>query len=218
LYRDPAAATIPMPAFQKVVEKQQEYILDLISEHKAEVEEKIQQRARRFGSKQIEKQFQINTQFKETVVKIQAALAASDTAKAKEATDALFEQIEEHEQDLIIADSSPHGWLAVSKLRTTKELPKAVRKRLAAVERDLAQQKTKTYGGPGKISAQSSEGYASKKPERRFSPKEALFTAAKQLRPGLCSHCNEQYHYFRECPKFWTKVNQSRAARAKGAS
>jgi hypothetical protein len=219
LYRDTAA--VPVPAIQKVVEKQQEYILGLISEHKAEVEEKFQQRARRFSSKQIEKQFQVNTQFKELVVKIQTALAAKDTATAKEAADALHDQLEEHEQDLIIADSSPHGWLAVSKLRTTKELPKAIRKRLAAVERDLAQQKTKRNGGPGKkfgkFSGQGNEGYA-KKPERRFSPEEALFSAAKQVRPGLCSHCNEQYHYFRECPKFWTKVNQSRAAKAKGST
>jgi hypothetical protein len=220
LYREPAAAVVPVPAIQRVVEKQQEYILDLISEHKQEVEEKFQQRARRFSSKQIEKQFQVNTQFKETVAKIQAALAAKDTGKAQEATNSLAEQLEEHEQDLIIADTSPHGWLAVSKLRTTKDLPKAVRKRLAAVERDLAQQKTKKYGGPGKkfggFQAKSSESDA-KKPERRFSPEEALFAAAKQVRPGLCSHCNKQFHYYRECPEFWTKVNQSRAAKAKGS-
>jgi hypothetical protein len=99
----------------------------------------------------------------------------------------LADQLEEHEQDLIIADSSPHGWLAVSKLRTTK-----VHKRLAAGERDLAQQKQKKYEGPGKkfsrFSAQSSEGDF-KKPERRYLS-EALFAASKQLRQGLCSQTN----------------------------
>jgi hypothetical protein len=199
------------------VEQQQNYLVELIAEHKAEFDEKLQTKSRRFQSKQIEKQYQLNAQYKDLVSKIQQALANKDREKAIEVVEALAEQLEEHEQDLIIADSSPHGWLTVSKLRTTKELPKALRKRLAAVERDLAQQKTRKNGPAGrkftKFSQQAgtSDG---KKPDRRFSPEEALHNAAKQLRPGLCSHCNKPYHFFRECPEFWTKVNQSRAAKA----
>jgi hypothetical protein len=199
------------------VEQQQNYLVELIAEHKAEVDEKLQVKSRRFQSKQIEKQYQINSQYKDQVTKIQQALANKDRDKAIEVADALAEQLEEHEQDLIIADSSPHGWLAVSKLRTGKELPKALRKRLAAVERDLALQKTRKNGPAGKKFTRfpnQSAASDGKKPDRRFSPEEALHSAAKQLRPGLCSHCNKQYHFFRECPDFWTKVNQSRAAKA----
>jgi archaellum biogenesis ATPase FlaH len=105
LCRDPE----PVQKIQRIVENQQEFILELLSEHRAEVEEKLQQRSRRFGSRQIEKQYQINSQHKELVIKTQTALSNNDTGKAKELIQLLAEQIEEHKQDLIIADSSPHS-------------------------------------------------------------------------------------------------------------
>jgi hypothetical protein len=201
---------------KRIVENQQEFILDLISEHKAEVEEKLQVRSRRFSSRQIEKQFQVNSQFKDLAAKIQTAIAARDLKKAKEVTDALEEQLEEHEQDLVIADSSPHGWLAVARVRTAKELPKALRKKLAAVEKDLSQQKQRNGGAQrkfGKNTQQSHEGDG-RKPERKYSPEEAIFAAAKQIRTGSCTHCDKKGHFFRECPLFWTRVHESREARA----
>jgi hypothetical protein len=209
----------PVQQIKQIVQSQQEVILELLSEHKAEVEEKLQQRTRRFGSRQIEKQFQINSQYKELVGKTQQALSSNDQQKAKELLQLLADQLEEHEQDLIIADSSPHGWLTVSKLRTTKELPKALRKRLAEVERDLNQQKQKKNGGPGKrftrFPQQGGDG-DSKRADKRSTPEEALFTASKQIRTGQCTNCHEQGHFFRECPKFWTAVLKSRSAKAKG--
>jgi hypothetical protein len=84
LYRD---QTRHVEDIKKIVENQQEFILDLISEHKAEVEEKLQIRSRRFSSRQIEKQYQVNSQFKDLAAKIQLALTAKDLLKAKEATD-----------------------------------------------------------------------------------------------------------------------------------
>jgi hypothetical protein len=148
------------------------------------------------------------------------AVVAKDTGKAKELLDLLADNIEEHEQDLIIADSSPHGWLTVSKLCTTKELPKELRRQLAAIERDLAVQKTKRNGGPGKkfgkFSQQSGES-SSKGPERKYSPEEAMFAAAKQIRTGKCSYCQKNGHFFRECPDFWGKVNQSREVTSKNS-
>ena len=62
----------PVQAIKKLVTSQQEIILDLLSEHRAEVDEKIQLKSRRFSSKQIEKQYQINTEFRELVAKILA--------------------------------------------------------------------------------------------------------------------------------------------------
>ena len=43
----------PVQAIKKLVTSQQEIILDLLSEHLAEVDEKIQLKSRRFSSKQI---------------------------------------------------------------------------------------------------------------------------------------------------------------------
>jgi hypothetical protein len=42
----------------------------------------------------------------------------------------------------MLADTSPHGWLAVLKLRSGQELSKSLRKRLAQVDKDLSARKT----------------------------------------------------------------------------
>jgi hypothetical protein len=58
-----------------LVHSQQDFILDLISEHKAEVESKLQTKSRRFQSRQIEKQYEINTGFKDLVEKALSKLS-----------------------------------------------------------------------------------------------------------------------------------------------
>jgi hypothetical protein len=146
LYRDgPAKLT----EVKQLVESQQDFLLTLLTEHKAQVEEKIANKSRRFASKQLEKQYQVNLGFKELGVKIKKALKAKEWKKAKRAADELVDSLDEHEQDLIIADISPHGWLAVNKLRTSADLPKEVRKKLAVVEKDLAAQKVKNGKAKG---------------------------------------------------------------------
>jgi hypothetical protein len=202
----------------KLVQSQQDLVYTLLKEHKEEVEEKLTAKNRRFASKQLEKQFQVNLKFKELVSKIQQAHSDKEWKKAKYAADELAEGLEEHEQDLVIADISPHGWLAVSKIRNSTDLPKSLRKRLAAVEKEIDAQKARNGGNKKKlfgVQAQSNET-AGKKGERRFSPEEALSFAAKQVRTGNCSHCQKEYHFYRECPVFWQKVHESREAKAKG--
>jgi hypothetical protein len=105
------------------------------------VDSKIQNRARRFASKQIDKQFQVNTGFKDTAQKALVALEASEVVRATELVTTLVADLERHEEDLIIADTSPHGWLAVSKVRSGQELSKSLRKKLAQVEKDLSMRK-----------------------------------------------------------------------------
>jgi hypothetical protein len=201
------------------VASQQEFVLELIKEHRAEVDEKLANKSRRFSSKQIEKQFQVNYAFRDLTAKIQQALAVKDWETAQEVTDHLAEQLEQHEQDLVIADTSPHGWLAVSKLRNSTELPKSIRKKLAAVEKQLDSRKPKNGGPRRKFQQFSSGGQADNAGKgRKNSPEEALFYASKQIRPGQCSHCNKEYHFYRECPSFWAKVQESRAAKAKGTA
>ncbi len=87
------------------------FILDLLADHKKTIEETIQYRSRRFTSQQFEKQYQINVEFKELATKVVAAVERSDADRALETGRHLLEKLEEHEQDLIIANSSLHGWL-----------------------------------------------------------------------------------------------------------
>ena len=211
----------PTGKLQKIVEKQQDYIVELLADHRAELEDKFQSRARKFSSRPIEKQFQVNCGFKDTAVKIQLALDSGEVQRAKDQVDSLQRQLEEHEENLVIADSSPHGWLAVSKLRTHRELPKALRKKLSQVERELDGTRSRQrFSGPrrqfGQFSRQGAE-VATRRTTRRISPEEALAAASKQLRPGVCVHCNKSLHYYKECPEFWAQVQKSREAQIKGS-
>jgi len=207
---------------RRIVENQQEVLYKWLEDHKAEVDEKLQAKGRRFSNKQIEKQYQVNAGFRELVAKIQAALGAGEVGRAKDVAEVLDKQLEEHEEDLIIADTSPHGWLAVARLRRGKELPKALRKRLNQVEKELATQKRDGRDGArperkfGPFQRKGQEPVV-RRPERRLSPEEVLFQAGRQIRPGTCSHCQGELHYYRECPKFWEKVQESRKAKAKAA-
>jgi hypothetical protein len=217
LFKD---ATEELSTVKKLVETQQDFLLELLKNHKGQVDEKLASKSRQFSSKQIEKQFQVNASFRELTAKIQQAHAVKDWEGADAAADQLAEQLETHEQDLVIADSSPHGWLAVNKLRNSTDLPKSLRKRLAVVEKELASKKQR-YGGPRRkfqqFQAPGQDGF-SRKPGRRVSPEEALFAASKQVRTGSCSFCHKSYHFFKECPQYWSKVNESREATAKGTS
>ena len=201
-----------------MVVKQQEFIIDLLASHKTELETKLQSKSRRFGNRQIEKQYQVNLEFKELAGKVLLAIEKNDKQQARDEAELLVKNLERHEEDLIIADTSPHGWLAVAKVKANTELPKSLRKKLSQVEKDLSVRKPMRDGGApkkfNKFSQQGQEPFV-RRGDRRISPEEALFQAAKQLRPGQCSHCQKGLHFYRECPEFWSKVMESRVAKSK---
>ena len=154
---------------RNLVEKQQEYILNLLTHHKSEVDSKLQNKQRRFGSRQLEKQYQINGEFKEQALRIQAAVAKGDKALAEDEVGGLLKVLEKHEEDLVIADTSPHGWLAVAKVRAGTELPKDLRKKLSQVDKDLAAKRPQKNGGyqkkPFRFSQQGQEPFV-RQPDR----------------------------------------------------
>jgi hypothetical protein len=207
----------PVKKIEELVESQQQFMLELLSEHRAEVDTKLQVKQRKFGSKQIEKQYEVNAGFKELAEKILQKVKNKDHKKALALTEKLIKELEQHEEDLVIADTSQFGWLAVAKIRGTAELPKAVRKRLEQVERDLAAQRNRHGGARKKVQQIQGGGQEPiiRRNDRRTTPEEALFNAGKQIRTGTCSHCKKEGHFYKECPLFWTKVQESRLAKAK---
>ena len=85
---------------------------------------------------------------------------------------------------MIVADTSPHGWLAVSKLRSNTELPKHLWKKLAQVEKDLAHRRPQSsqYGGSKKKFdgfPRDGQNFPRMRPDQWLSPEEALSNAAK---------------------------------------
>jgi hypothetical protein len=75
-------------------------------------------KTRRFGSKQIDKQYQVNSNFRDLAQKMLLALQAGEVHSATEVCTKLLEDLDQHAEDLIIVDQSPHGWLAVAKVRS----------------------------------------------------------------------------------------------------
>jgi len=205
-----------------LVEQHQEHIVGRLADHKTRIEEKLQLRTRRFGNRQLEKQYQVNLEFKELAEKVVDALSKRELERGELVAGQLLEKIELHEQDLIIADTSPHGWLAVAKVRSNTELPKHVRKKLEQVNKDLAARRTFRQDGfakkkPFQFSGQGREPVVGRAGGggRRLSPEELLFQATKQTRTGSCVHCGKGQHFYKECPDFWRKVIESREAKAK---
>ena len=110
----------PVVEIARLVRNQQEVLLDLLKDHKEEVDTKLQARTRKFASRQIDKQYELNSAFLDLAQKAQASVEARDGERAKQYLGDLIKQLEQHEEDLLIADASPHGWLAVSKIQSTK--------------------------------------------------------------------------------------------------
>ncbi len=200
-----------------LVKGQQDFLLDLLTEHKAEVDQRFQIKQRKFASRQIEKQFEINSGFCKLALSAKSAIENNDVRRATACIEELIQQLETHSEDLVIADTSPHGWLAVAKVRAGTDLPKALRKKLEQVDRELSAQKNQ-YGGSGKKFfglPKEGQGPLIRRDNRRITAEEALSYASKQLRSGICSHCKKAYHFYRECPDFWQRVQESREEEAK---
>ena len=202
----------------KLIKEQQNFIVDLIAEHKQEVDSKLQARQRRFTSKALEKQYEVNGGFLELVQKLLAALKRDNRRKVKTTLKKLRDQVKQHQEDLVIADTSPNGWLAVARLRNRADIPEHLRRKLERVDKEIW--RSKQYGGqkkPGKLQGQGFGGDVRvTRPQQKQSPEELLYAASRQVRAGVCSHCKKENHYYRECPDFWRKVQESREERAKG--
>jgi hypothetical protein len=219
LYEEEEGRAVPVERVPQLIKAQQDFIVDLIADHKQEVEARLQSRTRRFSSKALEKQAEVNSNFQEIVDKALAAHKRKNDKRVKSLLKRLKEKLEEHQQDLLIADTSPNGWLAVAKIRNRSELPDNLRKKLDRVDKEIW--RVKSYGGgpkkPGKLQGQGMGGdVRTGRPQQKQSPEELLYNASRQIRAGTCSHCKKENHFYRECPDFWTKVQESRSDRAKG--
>ena len=201
-----------------LIKAQQDFLVELISDHKQEIDSKLQVKQRRFQSKPLEKQAEVNAGFQDLVGKALSALKRGHKKKVKTVLKKLRGALEEHYQDLVIADTSPNGWLAVARLRNRSELPDDVRKKLEKVDKEIW--RAKNYGPQKKFVKFQGQGNGGNvrtgRPQQKLSPEELLYNASRQIRAGTCSHCKKENHFYRECPEFWTEVQKSRGERVKG--
>ena len=110
----------------------------------------------------------------------------------------------------------------VSSIKNQGALSTAQLKRIEKID-DLLDRREKKFSNDGrfcfrnrKVDQTSQRNtFQTSKPFQKKSPEEYLEEAIKQTRAGQCTHCTEEGHFYRECPTFWEKVRQSRAAQKK---
>jgi len=73
------------PEVPRLIKQQQYFLVELLTEHKQEVEAKLQSKQTRFTSKPLEKQYDVNADFKELTEKAQAALKGEGEVDPEEA-------------------------------------------------------------------------------------------------------------------------------------
>ncbi len=69
-----------------------------------------------YGSRQIEKRYEINGRFPELEQKALQSIGEDNVERVRTVLELLVQQLGEHEEHLLIADASLHGWLAVAKI------------------------------------------------------------------------------------------------------
>ena len=211
--------------FKSLLLEQEENLTEVVLNHKQEVEELVSGK-RTLKKKSLQKQFEFTDVVAKDLQKVKKNLSKNKVAKSLDVLEKLISFVEEKQEDLQIADSSPHGWLAVSCVRNKSNLPKELQKKVEKVNSRLDKSKElstnvkrEKYGY--KKYQKFDQGFNQENRVRiqrggRQSPQEMLQTLAKQKRAGMCSHCNDYGHFYRECSKFWAAVQESR--RANGSS
>ena len=195
----------------------------MLEDFRTEVEEKLVGRTKHtFTKRNIEKQFEVNLRILRLNLKVEREIKNKRLSKALASLEEQKEELKQHEEDLITADSSKFGWLTVQKLKNTSSLASSQLRKIEKIE-SLIERTQSQYGPQGtqgsrkpfrvdKEVFQQSSDVRTKRPNsfQKKSPEQILEEHIKQTRVGTCSHCQKQGHFFRECPGFWQKVQDSR--------
>ena len=215
---------------KRMLSKHSDTIAQLLAEQKEDLYDRVETTSaekHKFRQKAIEKQFEVNEKFMKSAKRIKLSLKKGRISKARSVVEELVDQLEEHSEDLIGADISRHGWLSVSRARNRSSLPKDFLKELERVDTSIDKTKrVSSFGSsngrfiPGSKSMDTptySNSFVrtSRAPFQKKSPEVLLEEATKQTRAGQCGHCQEEGHFYRECPRFWEKVKESRLSNLK---
>ena len=225
----PAAAEGQRYLIKTLLKKHRDTIAELLAEQKQDLYDKVEESSSKkhnFRQKNIEKQWEVNDRFEKIAKRAESALKKGRIEKAKSCIEELVDGLEEHSEDLIGADISRHGWLSVARVRNRTSLPKDFLKELERVDTSLDKTKSNTqppkygkYSGrnPNVDGATQRDSYVrtNRPPFKKQSPEQLLEEATKQTRAGQCGHCQQEGHFYRECPDFWEKVKESRKANLK---
>ena len=215
--------------FRKALDEQQEEIANLLEELRTDVDDKFDDRNKHnFQKKYLEKQFDVNHKILRLNGRVKAAVKEGNKKKAIKFLEEQQELLKCHGEDLVTADQSKYGWLTVQKLKSTSCLRPSQLKKIEKVEALIERTQPRSgsgvfnrgiqYGATFRNGFQmdkgiQDQGFRTRRRMQKQSPEQAMKEAVKQSRPGVCSHCHDPGHFYRECPEFWRKALQSRKAK-----
>ena len=116
--------------FRELLKEQENHLSDLMLDHKKDVEDLVKERKRSFRRKPLQKQFEFLDDISNNLEKTKKLLKKNKVEKALKTIRNCSDKLEDKKEDLLIADQSPHGWLAVSLLRENSDLPRGTQKKL----------------------------------------------------------------------------------------
>lgn len=213
------------PSITKLLDKQQEQVFDIIEEHKEKLDRVIEEKGLNFKSKAIGKQYAFNADVLQKLNKIKKLLKKEKTKKGLSLLRDVIDDLEDKAEDLIIADSSRHGWLTVKELRGDKSLSSKIQDKVEKIDKRLDKlrsqrpyQPNQRSNGSQQFSRRGRQTYSGQMGrqtvqtyrQRGQGPEEALQALSLSKRSGVCNHCKEPGHLYRECPIFWRDVADSR--------
>ena len=149
-----------------------------------------------------------------------------ESEKALSTLKSTVEKLEEKSEDLMIADQSPFGWLAVSLIRQKSDLPRDIQRKLEKVNKQLELRSKAQRGGFNRnkygryqrdSASHDQQDNVRVSRNQRKSPQDYIQIFGKQKKSGLCSHCEQYGHYYRECPSFWRQVQETRKENSSGS-
>jgi len=215
---------IPVSEVEKLLARQQESLLDIVTNHRQEIDELVtpNQQNITFRKVGIGKQHSFNQGIISMVKKLKKYHKEDKYQKGKDLIKDILAKLEEQQTDLVIADSSKHSWLTVSVLRNKSNLPADIVKKVDKIENRLDRSRPQTRQNHGETSTNTGHRYREYKVQTDRKPAkgpEALLAQLQgQRREGKCTHCHGTGHYWRECSHFWESVQKSRAAAAAAAA
>jgi len=219
--------SVPIEQVEKLLQDQQSNLLDIISNHKDEIDSLVSSKKHNFKKPGIGKQFDWNNKIERLVKKaLKKGVKKENYKKARDLLEEVLDLISDKQEDLMVADSSRHGWLTVACVRNTaSDLPTELQKRIEKVESRLDKSKSarqerngENPGHPGKWNQQHQRSFGNiQRPTTSYgrqptNPEELLNKLKNMVRQGKCGFCQGEGHFYKECPSFWADVSASRKA------
>ena len=139
-------------------------------------------------------------------------LEDKEQGRALEILSDVIDHLDQQNEDITIADQSKFGWLTVFKLRGNDNISSSIKKKVDKIEQTLERNNVKPSvkksGTNDNKKSYSKNGVQTEREKR--GPEETLQFLKGRKRSGVCTHCTESGHFWRECPSYWNSVKQAR--------